>query len=41
MRENTGLLFNGMEDLVTRDMETAELLNVVFASVFISKTGIQ
>ncbi|KAK4806831.1 hypothetical protein QYF61_005627 [Mycteria americana] len=40
-RENVGPLLNEMGDLVTQDMEKAEVLNVSFASVFTSKTGLQ
>ncbi|GAB0180457.1 mitochondrial enolase superfamily member 1 [Grus japonensis] len=37
MRENVGPLWNEMGDLVTQDMEKAEVLNDFFASVFTSK----
>ncbi|GAB0209645.1 mitochondrial enolase superfamily member 1 [Grus japonensis] len=36
-RENVGILQNYMGDLVTQDMEKAEVLNDFFASVFTSK----
>lgn len=32
-RENVGLLMNGMDALVTKDTEKAELLNAFFASI--------
>ncbi|GAB0176939.1 mitochondrial enolase superfamily member 1 [Grus japonensis] len=37
MRENVGPLWNEMGDLVTQDMEKAEVLNDFFASVFTGK----
>ncbi|GAB0182963.1 mitochondrial enolase superfamily member 1 [Grus japonensis] len=37
MRENVGPLWNEMGDLVTQDMEKAEVLSDFFASVFTSK----
>ncbi|GAB0203645.1 mitochondrial enolase superfamily member 1 [Grus japonensis] len=37
MRENVGPLWNEMGDLVTQDMEKAEVLNDFFASVFNGK----
>ncbi|GAB0182184.1 mitochondrial enolase superfamily member 1 [Grus japonensis] len=37
MRENVGPLRNEMDDLVTQDMEKAEVLNDFFASVFTGK----
>ncbi|GAB0185935.1 mitochondrial enolase superfamily member 1 [Grus japonensis] len=40
-RENVGPLLNEMGDLVTLNMEKAELLNAFFASVFTSKTELQ
>ncbi|GAB0208674.1 hypothetical protein GRJ2_003333100 [Grus japonensis] len=40
-RENVGPLLNEAGDLVTQDMEKAEVLNTVFASVFTSKTSLQ
>ena len=40
-RENVGPLLNEAGDLVTQDMEKAEVLNAFFASVFTSKTGLQ
>jgi len=39
--ENVGPLLNGTLGLATHDMEKAEVLNVFFASVFTSKTGLQ
>ena len=36
-RENVGPLWNEMGDLVTQDMEKAEVLNDFFASVFMGK----
>lgn len=36
-RENVDPLHKGMGDLVTRDMEKAEVLNDFFASVFTEK----
>ena len=39
--ENVGLLRNGAGDLVTEAMEKGEMLNVIFASVFSSKTCLQ
>ena len=39
--ENVGPLLNGARDLVTEDIEEAEVLNSFFASVFTSKTGFQ
>ncbi|GAB0180267.1 mitochondrial enolase superfamily member 1 [Grus japonensis] len=38
MRENVGPLWNEMGDLVTEDMEKAEVLNDFFASVFTGKS---
>lgn len=40
-RENLGLLLNQMRNLVTQNMEKAELLNIFFASAFTSKTSLQ
>lgn len=40
-RENVGLLLNGAEDLVTQDMEKAEILTAFFVSVFTIKTSFQ
>ncbi|KAK4807239.1 hypothetical protein QYF61_024359 [Mycteria americana] len=40
-RENVGSLLNGAGALVTQDMEKAEVLNALFASVFTSKTSLQ
>ncbi|GAB0179624.1 mitochondrial enolase superfamily member 1 [Grus japonensis] len=40
-RENVGPLWNEMGDLVTQDMEKAEVLNDFFAPVFISKGSSQ
>lgn len=40
-RENAGLLLSGAGNLVTKDMEKAEVLNTFFASVFTSKIGLQ
>ncbi|KAK4826439.1 hypothetical protein QYF61_009136, partial [Mycteria americana] len=37
MRENVGPLLNGRRDLVTKDMEKAEVLNAFLASVFTGK----
>ncbi|KAK4807033.1 hypothetical protein QYF61_000362 [Mycteria americana] len=39
--ENVGPLLNEIGDLVTQDMEKAEVLNAAFASVFTSKTSLQ
>ncbi|PKU42857.1 rna-directed dna polymerase from mobile element jockey-like [Limosa lapponica baueri] len=39
-RENVGPLHNEMDNLVTEDMEEAEVLNAFFASVFTSKTNL-
>lgn len=36
-----GPLLNEMGDLVTQDMQKAEVLNTLFASVFPSKTSLQ
>lgn len=36
-----GSLLNKMSDLVTQEMEKAEVLNAAFASAFTSKTGPQ
>ena len=36
-----GPLLNEMGDLVTQDMEKADVLNAFFASAFTSKTGLQ
>lgn len=38
-RENVGLLMNGVDALVTKDTEKAELLNVFFASVLTAKAS--
>ncbi|KAK4810492.1 hypothetical protein QYF61_004272 [Mycteria americana] len=40
-RENVGPLLNGTGDLVTQDMEKADVLNAFFASVFTRKTSLQ
>lgn len=40
-RENVGSLLNKTEDIVTQDMEKAEVLDAFFASVLISKTDFQ
>ena len=40
-RKNVGLLLNGAGDLVTKDMEKAEVFNAFFASFFTDKTGLQ
>lgn len=38
-KENIGPLLNWTGDLVTKDMEKAEVLNALFVSVFTSKIG--
>ena len=40
-RENVGPLLNKTRDLVTQDIEQAEVLTAFFVSVFTSKTGLQ
>ncbi|GAB0204443.1 mitochondrial enolase superfamily member 1 [Grus japonensis] len=40
-REKVSLLLNETGDLVMQDMEKSEVLNVVFALAFTSKTGLQ
>ncbi|GAB0186669.1 hypothetical protein GRJ2_001132200 [Grus japonensis] len=40
-RKIMGPLLNETGNLVTQDMEKAEVLNAAFASVFTSKTGLQ
>jgi len=40
-RENVGPLMNGTRDLITQDMEKAEVLNALFDSIIIRKTGLQ
>lgn len=39
--ENVGLLLRGAGDLVTKDMEKAEVINSFFALVFTGKTSCQ
>lgn len=38
-RENVGLLMNGVDALVTKDTEKAELLNAFFVSVLTAKAS--
>jgi len=40
-QENVGPLLNKMGDLVSQDMEKAEVLNAFFASIFTSKASLQ
>jgi len=40
-RKNVGLLLNGAGDLVTKDMEKAEVFNAAFAIFFTDKAGLQ
>lgn len=40
-RENGGSLLNGAGNLVTKDMQKTQLLNVLFALVFASKICLQ
>ena len=39
--ENVGLLLNGAEDLVTKDMEEVKVLNVFFTLIFAGNTCLQ
>ena len=40
-RENTGLLLNVAGDVMTKDMEKAETLHALFASIFTGMTDLQ
>ena len=39
-RENVGLLLNGAEDLVIKDMEKVKVLNATFTLNFTGNTGL-